>query len=232
MVQEKMDKKVIALKLVAGALALWGLLSLIGLLIKNVLVHGGIGSWDRHVEIWFVAHRSTSLNTLTSYAHNFGGTWYVIGIVIVILPIFRWRLGRWHESGVILIVMMGEVSIFLAVTFTVHRQRPNVVRLDTSPPTLSFPSGHTAAAVALYGGVAVLLFSIYGLNWKTGLSAIILFILPIIVGLSRLYRGMHYPTDVLAGALGGGLWLSLVISTVYPKKVRSEYRKIRLGQLR
>lgn len=227
MIPQKLDSKVIFLRLIGGAISLWGLLSLIGLLITHFLVYGRIGSWDRSVEVWFLAHRRDSLNTLTSYANDLGSTRTVIGIAIVVFLIFRWRLGRWHESWVILTVMVGEVTIFVAVTFTVHRLRPDVVRLDKSPPTSSFPSGHTAAAMALYGGLAVLLICIYGSNWKSNIVAILLFCIPIIVALSRLYRGMHFPTDVLAGALGGGLWMALVISTLLPREVRSDYRKVR-----
>src|ERR1035437_4897721 len=149
MIQQKLDRKVVVLKLVGGAIALWGLLALIGLLIKHVLVYNSVGAWDRSVEVWFVAHRRSSLNTLTSYANDLGSTRYVIGIVIVIFLLFRWRLGRWYESWVILTVMVGEVTVFVAVTLTVHRLRPDIVRLDKSPPTSSFPSGHTAASVAL-----------------------------------------------------------------------------------
>jgi membrane-associated phospholipid phosphatase len=232
MIHQKLDKKVIALRLVGGAIALWGLLALIGLFIKHVLVYGRIGTWDRSVEVWFVAHRRGSLNTLTSYANDLGSTRSVIGIGIVIFLILRWRLGRWHESWVILTVMVGEVTIFMAATLTVHRLRPDVVRLDKSPPTSSFPSGHTAAATALYGGLAVLLIYIYGRSWKSTLVAVLLFCLPIIVAVSRLYRGMHFPTDVLAGALGGGLWMALVISTLLPREVRSEYRQVRSEALR
>lgn len=232
MMHQKLDKKEIALKLVGGAIALWGLLALIGLLIKHVLVYGRIGTWDRSVEVWFVAHRRGSLNTLTSYANDLGSTRSVIGIAIVVFLLFRWRLGRWHESWVILTVMVGEVTIFVAVTLTVHRLRPDVVRLDKSPPTSSFPSGHTAASMALYGGVAVLLMCVYGSNWKTNIVAVLLFCIPIIVAVSRLYRGMHFPTDVIAGALGGGLWMALVISTLLPREVRSEYRKDRSVTLR
>ena len=225
MIQQKLEKKVILLKLIGGAIALWSLLTFIGLLIKHFLVYGRIGTWDRSVEVWFVAHRRGSLDTLTSYANDLGSTRSVIGIAIVIFLVFRWRLGRWHESWVILTVMVGEVSIFVAVTLTVHRLRPDVVRLDKSPPTSSFPSGHTAAAMALYGGVAVMLICLYGSNWKTSIVAVLLFSLPIIVAISRLYRGMHYPTDVLAGALGGGLWMALVISTLLPRQRRSGYRR-------
>ena len=227
MVQQKLDKKEAFLKLTGGAIALWGLLSLLGLLISRVLFYGRIGAWDRHVEVWFAAHRRGSLNTLTGYANALGGTFSVIGLVIAVLLLFRWRLRRWDESVIILTVMLGEVSVFLAVTFTVQRSRPAVVRLDKSPPTLSYPSGHTAAALALYGGVAVLLFFIYGRNWKTMLIAVILFALPILVGISRLYRGMHFPTDVLAGALGGGVWMAFAISVLIPKRIRSEYGRDR-----
>ena len=227
MVVQKSDKKVVFLKLIGGAVALWGALTLLGLLIRHVLFYGRIGTWDRHIEIWFAAHRRGSLNTLTGYANALGGTYSVIGLVIVVFFIFRWRFGRWDESLVIFTVMVGEVTVFLAVTFTVKRPRPAVVRLDKSPPTLSYPSGHTAAALALYGGVAVLLFLIYGRNWKTIILAVVLFSLPILVGISRLYRGMHFPTDVLAGALGGGLWMAFVISTLIPKSKRSEYARDR-----
>ena len=229
---EKLDKRFIALKLVGGAIALWGLLALIGILIKHVLVYGRIGSWDRSAEVWFVAHRRASLDTLTSYANDLGSTRSVIGLAIVIFLVFRWRLGRWHESWVILTVMVGEVTIFVAVTLTVHRLRPDVVRLDKSPPTSSFPSGHTAAAMALYGGLAVLLICIYGSNWKTRIVAVLLFCIPILVAVSRLYRGMHFPTDVLAGALGGGLWMALVISTLLPREISSEFRIVRSEALR
>lgn len=232
MIDPKLDKKASVLRLVGGAIALWGLLSLIGLLIKHVLVYGRIGTWDRGVEVWFAAHRSGSLNTLTSYANDLGSTRSIIGIGIVVFFIFRWRLGRWHESWVILTVMVGEVTIFVAVTLTVHRLRPAVVRLDKSPPTSSFPSGHTAASVALYGGIGVLLIIIYGRSWKTSFVAVLLFALPIIVALSRMYRGMHFPTDVLAGALGGGLWMALVITTLMPKDLRSVNRGDRWEALR
>ena len=227
MVLQKSDKKKVFLKLTGGALVLWGLLSLLGLLIRHVLFYGRVGVWDRQDEVWFAAHRRGSLNTLTGYANALGGTFSVIGLVIFVFLIFRWRLGRWDESLVILTVMVGEVTVFLAVTFTVQRSRPAVVRLDKSPPTLSYPSGHTAAALALYGGVAVLLFFIYGRNWKTVVVAVLLYSLPILVGISRLYRGMHYPTDVLAGALGGGVWMAFVISVLIPKNIRSEYGRDR-----
>jgi membrane-associated phospholipid phosphatase len=85
-------------------------------------------------------------------------------------------------------------------------------------PTSSFPSGHTAAAVALYGCIAILVFWIYSRRPATRVAVVVLCCIPV-VGMSRLYRGMHYPSDVLAGALTGGLWLPLVITTLLPRQV-------------
>jgi len=229
---QNLDKKAIVLRLIGGAIASWGLLSLIGVLVKHVFAYGRAGSWDRSVDVWFVAHRTDSLNTITSYANDLANTRSVVGITIVIALLLRWRVGRWHESLILITVMIGEVVVFLAVTLTVRRPRPSVVQLDKAPPTSSFPSGHTMASIACYGAIAILLLWIYGRNWKTFLIAVLLFCIPIVVGLSRVYRGMHYPTDVLAGALGGGLWLCLVISTLLPKDGKIDHGKNKSGALR
>jgi membrane-associated phospholipid phosphatase len=114
--------------------------------------------------------------------------------------------------------------VFYSVTATVHRPRPPVIRLDAAPPTSSFPSGHTAAAVALYGCIAILVLWIYGRRPATRVAAIVLCCVPVVVGVSRVYRGMHYPTDVLAGALVGGLWLLLVMTTLLPRQRTTKRR--------
>ena len=57
---------------------------------------------------------------------------------------------RWREPLFIAVTMVTELSAFLVTTLLVHRPRPAVPELDISPPTSSFPSGHTAAALALF----------------------------------------------------------------------------------
>ena len=226
------DKKIVALRLVGGAAALWGLLSLIGVLVTHVLISGRGRSMDRGVDVWFVAHRTVSWNSITMYGNDLANTKTVIAVTVVLALLLRWRLGRWYESGIIVTVMTGEVLVFVAVTLIVHRARPSVARLDKSPPTSSFPSGHTSAAVALYGCIAILLLWIHGRSWKTQFAAVVLFCIPVLVALSRLYRGMHYPSDVLAGALGGGLWLFIVISTLLPQRGNMKFNNKQPTNLR
>ena len=208
------DWKAVTLRLAAGAVVLWGLLSLIGLAVTHLLHSAGFHAADLSVDKWLAVHRTGALNVVTYIGTTMAQTTTAIGVTVVAVLLLRWRLGRWHESGIFITVMAGELLIFLGITATIHEPRPPVARLDAAPPTSSFPSGHTAAAVALYGGIAVMIFWIYGRSTVTRIAAGVLFCIPVYVGLSRLYRGMHYPTDVLAGALLGGLWLLLVTKTL------------------
>lgn|ERR1022692_837308 len=212
------DWKIVALRLVGGAIALWGLLSLIGLFVTHVLAHGRVHRLDLGVDVWFAAHRTAAFNHLTAVGAGLAETQTAIAVTVVVVLVLRWRLGRWYESCVLIAATAGELLIFLAITATVHRPRPPVVRLDAGLATSSFPSGHTAAATALYGCIAILLVRTYGRRPATRVAVVAAFCLPVIVALSRLYRGMHYPTDVMAGALTGGLWLLVVISTLLPRQ--------------
>ena len=112
-----------------------------------------------------------------------------------------WR--RWHDGVFLALVVALEATIFVIASFIVDRDRPPVDQLDPPAPSGSFPSGHTAAAVAFYGGLFVVVC------WHTrnrivrAIFAVIAVAAPLIVGLSRAWRGMHHPLDVLAGLLLG-----------------------------
>lgn len=211
------DKKAVALRLVAGVLFVSGLLVLVGELLTHFPSSGRSQAWDGDVDNWFAARRTGTWNTITTFGSGLANTSTAIAVTVALFLLLRWRLHRWYESWILVAAMIGELLVFVAVTTAVHRARPPVTKLDVSPPTSSFPSGHTAAATALYGCLAVLLVWIYGRRPAPRIAAAVLVCLPLVVGLSRLYRGMHYPTDVVAGALGAGLWLLIVITTLLPR---------------
>ena len=141
-------------------------------------------------------------------------TYTVIAIGLVFFVGMRLRLHRWRESMFLLVAVVGEVTLFVCSTMVIDRSRPPVPHLDDAPPTSSFPSGHTAAALTLYGALALIALSASRRPWLRGLAVTVAIAAPICVGLARLYRGMHYPTDVLAGALLGMLWLTITTIVV------------------
>jgi membrane-associated phospholipid phosphatase len=206
-----------ALRLIGGAVAVYVLLAGTGLLITRVLVDGPVGRWDRDLSHWFFDRRTSQLNDWTHVGSMLSDTPVAITVTAVLVIGLRLWRGRWRESAAIVLSIVGELTIFVLVTATVHRQRPTVAHLDPAPPTSSFPSGHTGAAVALYIGLAVtVLLVTRGAAGRAAFVAValLLCLVPVIVGLSRIYRGMHFPTDVIAGALAGGLWMAVVMSTL------------------
>lgn len=214
--------KAAAARLIGGAIVLWGVMCLLGLLMAHVLNTGPVHTADFGVDKWLAARRTGTWNEVTKFVTDMAQTWTVIGVAGAVVLLLRWRLGRWYESLMLIIVMIGELVIFVSVTEIIERHRPPVPHLDPAPPTSSFPSGHTGASVALYGGLAILLLWVFGRRPVTRAIATVLLLVPVLVGFSRLYRGMHYPSDVLAGALLGGTWLLLVTATLLPRRVAGD----------
>lgn len=189
--------------LLTSAIALLGLVVLgaivigLGLLLTDVLLQGAVGRWDASVSRWFVAHRTPTLNTVTRYGSDLGATFTIVGVALassIALALAR----RWRAVELIVIALVVEFSVFLTATIVINRARPDVPRLDVSPPTSSYPSGHTAAAIALYLALALIVGSLTSNRLARGLAWVLAFVLPIVVAVSRLYRGMHHLTDVLA----------------------------------
>ena len=185
---------------VSGYVAICLVFAGIGLLVTHQL--GALSRWDDHVVRWFADHRTSSLNHSTDYATKVADT---VGILVVllaatiILVVFR---HRW-EALFLVVALCLELATFLTVNTVVDRPRPAGPRLGSLPSTSSFPSGHTAAIVALYGGMALLINArareriVRLVAWIVALAA------DVAVGLARVYRGMHHPSDVIAGALLG-----------------------------
>ncbi|MGV9379565.1 phosphatase PAP2 family protein [Nonomuraea sp. NPDC003707] len=149
------------------------------------------------------AGRTSLWNTLTDFGSSLSDTPYIVALTVIAAIVFRLVYRRLRESIFIVAAVWSQSLIFLAVTEAVGRHRPPVRHIDPAPPTSSFPSGHVSAAVAFYCGMALVLTThvrnraLQVLIWALGIAA------PLAVGLSRLYRGMHFLTDVVCGALLG-----------------------------
>jgi undecaprenyl-diphosphatase len=200
-----------ALFLLACALALAAALVGIGWVLSKVVHDDGIGRADVGLSRWLAGERSSDLNDVTVYTSEVGGTLTitVLAVLAVAVAAFVWR--RWREPMLVAVAVAGEVGIFLLVTMLVDRERPPVTHLDEAPPTSSFPSGHTAATIALWGALAVLASERARSALTRNLFLVLAFVLPLLVASSRLYRGMHYLTDVLGGVVLGGLWLAATV---------------------
>jgi len=174
----------------------------LGLLLTKVLLPAGVRGFDDSVSRWFVQQRTPTLNSISVFGSDIGSTGGVVGVAalaIIVLAIGR----HWRQIGFLVCALSVEFIVFLTATLFVERQRPDVPRLDATPATSSYPSGHFAASIALYVGLAIIVASLVRSAVARTIAWIIAIVVPIFVGLSRLYRGMHHLTDVLASVLLG-----------------------------
>ena len=200
-----------ALFLLACAVVLLLVLAGVGWVLSHVVQNDSLGRADTGVSRWLARERSPDLNEVTAVTSEVGGTLTItiLAVLSVAVAAFVWR--RWREPMAVAVAVAGEVAIFLVVTLLVDRTRPPVSHLDEAPPTSSFPSGHTAATIALWGALAVLASERARSALVRGLFLTLAVVLPLLVASSRMYRGMHYLSDVLGGVLLGTLWLAATV---------------------
>ena len=191
----------------------------VGLGLGGLLVHTPVGdpivAEDVDVSEWIATEREPTLTEISVWASKPGGTIPVVTIVVGLSIAFALAFKRWRESAALTTALSLEALVFLTVSTLVGRSRPPIEQLDSSPPTASFPSGHVGAATALYLTLAIIVW------WRTesalvrGIAVFLAVALPASVAFSRLYRGMHFVTDVAAGLLLGAAaaWVAIRVVT-------------------
>ena len=191
-----------ALALCAFYVAFTAIWFVVGWLLTHPLKNSWIVHTDQSVSEWFVRQRTPGLNSLSFVGSMLSDSVVkiVVTAIVAIVTLIVWK--RWLEPLMVTVALILEALCFITITTLVNRPRPDVPRLDTSPVGSSYPSGHTGAAVA-YSAIVVVIFWHTRRRWVRALAAAFAVILPACVALSRLYRGMHFLTDVFFGALLG-----------------------------
>ncbi|MBP1996310.1 phosphatase PAP2 family protein [Paenibacillus eucommiae] len=139
------------------------------------------------------------------------GSGGVISFLALLMVIFLYKVLK-HRKELILFVGVIAGSALLNVWLKIlfHRARPDLHRIiDASG--FSFPSGHSMAAFSMYGIFAFLLWRHLSTSFKRISLVLLSTVMIIAIGLSRIYLGVHYPSDVLGGYLVSGTWLTLSI---------------------
>jgi len=182
------------------------------LLVDVVLPVHAIGHNDEAVNEWLASNRSPSVSDASFVGSMIGDIPFIPGLVILVALVAA-VLRRWLVVGFIVGAITVEVATYRVTSLIVHRERPTVPRLDPDhlPVNQSFPSGHVAASVVVYIGLALLITSLLRDRRVVMLVWTLAIALPLVVAGSRMYRGMHHPTDAAIGALMGLAALSIAL---------------------
>ncbi len=179
-----------------GLVAVW---YLVGLAVTN---SAAITDFDDSVAEWFVDQRTPGLDTSSLIGSHLAETVVKIAATAVLAIAIKLVWKRWREPLMVVLPLVLEACAFITITMLVGRSRPDVERLDSSPVGSSFPSGHVAAAAA-YGAVVVVVYWHTTSRWWRAVAIAITTAVVIVVAMARMYRGMHFLTDVVAGSLLG-----------------------------
>jgi membrane-associated phospholipid phosphatase len=205
-----------AMRLVLAAAAVWIAWSALGLLVTGALGDTWVGRADRAVVEWLVGLRSDALTTVMKGVGTLSGTTAIIALSLSLAVVALAVTASWRPVVFVLVTIVGEVLLYFVVGQVVGRLRPDVADLTDGLPTgASWPSGHAAAAAALYGALAVLVVSLSRSRWRWAVVGIPLLIAPSIA-ISRIYVAAHFPSDAVAGLVLGGLWVLVCARALAP----------------
>ena len=197
---------------------------------EDYLTNDPLARWDVSFARWLSGERST-VGTDFFRALTFLGSPAVALAVCAVVCLLLYRRRRLVDAALLPLVLAGAELLNLVLKLSFHRPRPEVafVHLDT----YSFPSGHAMISTAAYGALAYLAWSRLETRRAHVLLAAGTTLFVALICFSRLYLGVHYLSDVLAGAAGGAFWLSISIAlqTIYGERFAARFTGSRLDRL-
>jgi len=176
--------------------------------LADEVVEGDSRRFDRAVLLWIHSHFPGWLDGPMRLVTALGYYWVVIPLLAVAVLAFYRK--DWRLSAILLVVSTsGSILLTTVLKAIFERSRPELFDSGYTASFYSFPSGHATVALGFYGTLSLLLaYRLRGYaRWLVAACGVSLVLL---IGFSRLYLGVHYPTDVLAGYLAAPLWLVFV----------------------
>ncbi|MDP4104533.1 MAG: phosphatase PAP2 family protein [Bacillota bacterium] len=169
-----------------------------------------IAQFDSTIIAFIQGLESPGLTSIMKFFTFIGsGTQVVIIALLVIFFLFK-VLHHRRELILFIWVVLGTTILNEILKTIFHRARPTIHRI-VDANGFSFPSGHSMAAFSLYGVIAFLLWRHLSTSLGRGMIIIFSIFMIIMIGVSRIYLGVHYPSDVLGGFLASGCMLAVSI---------------------
>lgn len=197
-----------SLRLLLGFATALGALIFFALLSEWVL-EGETKHFDAVVLASIHQFASPPLTSLMRVLTHLGSTWF---LTLVSVSLVFVGLKRQRAAVLLALTMMGAALLIWVLKLEFHRARPVPFFEFSQPETYSFPSGHALGAFCFYGALAAMIVDRIQRRRYRLLTWAVAVILIVLIGLSRIYLGVHYPSDVLAGYAAGFVWVMTVAS--------------------
>jgi undecaprenyl-diphosphatase len=193
---------------VIGILGAYGFAQL-----AEVVKKGYTQRYDEAILSWIHTRQSASVTTFMREM-TYLGTGTVVIVVVGVAALFLWHTEHKHSARLLMASTVGGIILNNALKLLFHRERPSLFEWGTSVASSSFPSGHAMSATVVYGTIAYLLARLQKRRWARALTLTAAFVLILTICFTRLYLGVHYPSDVVGGIIVGLAWAGFCMATL------------------
>lgn len=176
----------------------------------------GLAAFDPGLTENFIDHRTAILSKVAQTITFFGSVPVLTALTVLVCALLRILTRRWRPTVILAVGMAGAAGLTYGLKVLIGRHRPDSsLVIGTIDTGFSFPSGHTLSSTVFFVLLAALLwYSNFSRKVKIA-GAIVAVVLSIAMGLSRVYLGYHWATDVLAGWTVALTWLCLIGTAVH-----------------
>jgi undecaprenyl-diphosphatase len=181
---------------------------------------------DPRIHAWVLAHRHHALDVVFQYITHMGSNIVLVPLLVGVVGVLTWRRRSWAPLFGTVVVYGGAVVLHAGIVAAIERPRPPTADWLAPASGWSYTSGHTTQAVAGWGMLVILAFAYGAGRWRLSIGCLSV-VVATLVAASRIYLGVHWPTDVLGGAtMSTGLLAgcSLVWLVWPPRSVSGAHR--------
>lgn len=196
------------------AIAFLGAAALVAFVaLAKVVLEGATTPTDDAILQWFARHRTPILTAVALQVTQLG-TGIVLWMLMLVSAAFLWLTNHRYSAGLLFVGILGASILNVALKDVFLRPRPSSVHPLTIVGSASFPSGHAMVSFVAYAAVALLVSRLESGAALRAVTWLLTLLLIGAIGLSRVYLGVHYPSDVVAGYLAGLAWLAFVATGI------------------
>ncbi len=172
---------------------------------------------------WLASHHRPWLTTVMTEVTPLG-TGIVVMTIVGVTTAFLWHTEHKVSAQLLLAATAGNITLNNVLKLYFDRARPNVFEWQTHAASSSFPSGHAMSATVVYGTVAYLLARLQKHAWSRAITLVTAIVMIALICTTRLYLGVHYPSDVVAGIVVGLAWAGFCMATLEASLVLARRR--------
>ena len=203
------------------------IIALFGGLLEDLMTHDSIVEIDHHIAVWSATIRTDFFNNFFWAITQLGRIW-VIGFLVAFFSLFLWFSHRRYYLLGLYVSILGSEVLTIVGKYAFARERPSGSFYYEA--FYSFPSGHATSAVAFFGFVVYTFFQETS-NFRSKLNLFFIALTVIIlIGMSRVYFGVHYVSDVWAGYLVGAMWMIIGVALSEYQRSHTSCKKLDLRQ--